>query len=92
VSVPNPRDEFTPNELAKLTRPSGPTGRRIRQAVRDGDLFASDYGGTWLRIRWRDFEAWRESTRVQPRKRTPRSTEAQRRVDVILRREEKLSA
>ena len=78
MTAPNPLDEFTPGQIQKRNGPGGPTARRIRRAVRDGELPASTYGGHWLRIRWQDYEAWREQTRVKPRKRAPRSADAER--------------
>ena len=63
----------------------GVGARRIRTAVKRGDLRASTFGGKWFRIRPSDFEAWADATRVVPAR-----DEIAERVDTQLRRENAL--
>ena len=54
---------LTPNECA---RRYGVGARRIRSAIKRGDLPASTFGSSWFRIRPADIEAWFDRTRFEP--------------------------
>ena len=52
--------------IPKANRRSGVGLKRIRKAVRTGELPAYDVGGRWLRLYWPEFVTWVKTTLVHP--------------------------
>jgi hypothetical protein len=50
---------------ASAERESGIPAKRIRQAIKCGDLEASTFGSTWNRFTRDSFRDWADSTRVR---------------------------
>ena len=76
---------FTPNQLAAKT---GLCRHRIRRAIRDGKLRASQPGTRRFYVRMQDFEAWLASHAVVPD--AGLDAEVERDVDHQLRSEAEL--
>lgn len=74
--------------IPALARRSGISPRRLRLAVKAGTLRGYTADTAWVRIFWRDFEAWLESTRFVPGPTVEDRVE--QRVDEQIRRESSL--
>ena len=58
----NDHEFITVPELARRT---GIGAKRLRRAIRDGDLVAYTFGTAWPRVSWAEFEKWMRGTRVR---------------------------
>ena len=57
--------------IPQTARRFGISSKRLRRAVKSGELPAYSCGTSWPRIYWPEYLEWVRSTRVQPSIKTP---------------------